>query len=294
MDQDTWTEMNNEINATAVAIQECTVNLLEYYDAMEEIDAHYFEQTTDDISRLGEEIQFVQGLLENDKVADENGNWTNEGITQLGLYVNEMERAAASAELYKKELGNVEESYKQYHKLFENAEDINGDGVLTVEDIDSDKLTELYDKYGYVITSAEEYKEKTDELTDSMYSEIEAYESAKDGIVELNEARVDAIKEGIDKEIEAYEELIDLKKEELDAERDLYEFRNDIKKQTKDIASLERRIAALSGADDAASIAERRKLEAQLLESKESLNDSFYSHAKDQQSQALDDEMTAF
>ena len=294
IDQDTWTEMNNEINDVKVAIQECTVNLLEYYDAMEEIDAHYFEQTTDDISRLGEEIQFVQGLLEDKDVADENGNWTNEGITQLGLYVNEMERAAASAELYKKELGNVEESYKQYHKLFENAEDINGDGVLTVEDIDSDKLTELYNKYGYVITSAEEYKEKTDELTDSMYSEIEAYESAKDGIVELNEARVDAIKEGIDKEIEAYEELIELKKEELDAERDLYDFRRNIQKQSKDISSLERRIMALSGSDAAADIAEKKRLEAELYDAKESLSDTFYNHAKDQQAQSLDDEMTAF
>ena len=45
-------------------------------------------------------------------------------------------------------------------------------------------------------------------------------------------------------------------KEALDAERDLYEFKNDVKKQTKDIASLERRIASLSGSDNAADIAE--------------------------------------
>jgi hypothetical protein len=287
VDQDTWTEMNNEINATAVAIEECTTKLLEYYDALEEIDAHYFEQTTDDISRLGEEIQFVQGLLEDDKVADENGNWTNEAITRLGLYVNEMERAATSADLYKKELNNVEQSWAEYQTLLKNA---NGD----VDAISSNDLNKLYDEYGYVITSAEEFKEKTDELTDSMYDEINAYEDAKDGIIEMNEARIDAIKDGIEKEIEAYEELIELKKEALDAERDLHDFRNDIKNQTKDIATLERRIAALSGSDAAADVAEKRRLEAQLLESKEGLNESYYSHAKDQQSQALDEELTAF
>jgi hypothetical protein len=50
----------------------------------------------------------------------------------------------------------------------------------------------------------------------------------------------------------------------------------------------------LSGANDAASVAERKRLEAQLLEAKEDLNDHFYSHAKDQQQQALDEESQAY
>lgn len=220
VDQDTWTEMNNEINETAVAIKECTINLLEYYDALEELDSHYFEQAMDDVSRLGEEIEFVQGLLEDDDVADENGNWTAAGITRLGLYTNEMERAAASAEAYKQQIADVANSLSDYQELLENATDLNEDGVIDVEDIQTEELDKLYDAYGYVITSEEEYKEKTDDLTDSLYSEVEAYNAAKDGIVELNEARIDAIKEGIEKEIEAYSDLIDAKKEELDAERD--------------------------------------------------------------------------
>ena len=50
----------------------------------------------------------------------------------------------------------------------------------------------------------------------------------------------------------------------------------------------------MSGADDAASVAERRKLEAELFEAKEGLSDTYYSHAKDSQSKALDDETAAY
>lgn len=286
IDQDTWTEMNNEINATAVAIKQCTTNLLEYYATLEDMNKHYFDQSANDISRLGNEISFVQGLLEDEKVADESGNWTSAGITNLGLYVNEMERAAASAEMYKQQLGNVDSSWAAYQGLIGKYGD--------VDSIPTEELNKLSDTYGVVVTSAEEYKEKSDELEDSMYSEINAYADAKEGIIQLNEARVDAIRNGIEDEIEAYEELIDLKKEELDAERDLHDFRNSVRDQTKDIAALERRIAALSGSSAAEDIAERRKLEAQLLEAKEGLNDTYYNHSTNQRSNALDEEAAAF
>ena len=294
IDPETWTEYNNELNAIAVSIKECTTNLLGFYDALEELDIHYFEQAMDDVSRLGEEIEFVQSLLEDEDVADENGNWTSAGITRLGLYTTEMERAAASAAMYKQKINDVESSWAAYQGLLANATDDNGDGIIDVDDIPTEELDNLSDAYGYVITSEEEYKEKTDKLTDSMRSEIGAYNDAKDGVVELNEARIDAIKNGIEKEIEAYEDYIDAVKEALDAERDLYDFKNNIKKQTKDIASLERRIAALSGSTNAADIAERRKLEAELLEAKEGLNDTYYEHSRDAQSQALDEEAEAF
>ena len=74
----------------------------------------------------------------------------------------------------------------------------------------------------------------------------------------------------------------------------MHNFKKDVSKQTKDIASLERRIASLSGSENAADIAERKRLEAQLYESKESLNDTYYNHAKDAQSAALDEEAQAF
>lgn len=50
----------------------------------------------------------------------------------------------------------------------------------------------------------------------------------------------------------------------------------------------------MSGSTDAATIAERTKLLAQLEESRSSLDDTYYNHSKDAQSQALDDENDAY
>lgn len=258
IDQDTWTEYNNEINETAVAIKECETNTLEWAEAIREIDWHYFEQASDEISRLGEELEFVNGLLEDEDVADENGNWSSAALTRMGMYTNQMELAAAEAARYQDEIDELNEQYEK--------------GEL----------------------SEQQYQESLSDLVSGQQDAIQSYEDAKDSIVEMNEARIDAIKEGIEKEIEAYEDLIDAKKEELDAERDLYDFRKNIKNQTKDIAELERRIASLSGSSAASDVAERRKLEAQLMDAKEGLNDTYYDHSRDAQSAALDEEAEAY
>lgn len=50
----------------------------------------------------------------------------------------------------------------------------------------------------------------------------------------------------------------------------------------------------MSGSTNKSDIAERRKLEAQLYESRESLNDTYYDHAKNAQSEALDKEAEAY
>lgn len=50
----------------------------------------------------------------------------------------------------------------------------------------------------------------------------------------------------------------------------------------------------MSGADDAASIAERRKLQAQLLEAQEDLDSSYRNHSLDARADALDEELEAY
>lgn len=184
IDQDTWTEYNNEINETAVAIKECTKNTLEWKEALREIGQHYFDQATDEISRLKEELEFVDSLLEDEDVADENGNWSSAALTRLGMYTNQMELAAAEAARQKEAIAKLNKQYK------------------------SGELSE------------EQYQEALSEAISEQQNAIQSYEDAKDSIVELNEARIDAVKEGIEQEIEAYEDLINAKKEELEAERD--------------------------------------------------------------------------
>ena len=110
----------------------------------------------------------------------------------------------------------------------------------------------------------------------------------------MYESNIDAVEEYTNKLIDSYNDYIDSVKEALDAERDLYDFKKNVQKQSKDIAAIERRIASLSGSTNKADIAERRKFEAELYGARESLNDTFYDHAKDAQSEALDKEAEAY
>ncbi len=217
-----------------------------------------FNQVIDRINHATSTLQNISDLIADEDVSTEDGVWTDEGMTRLGLAVQQMEMNRQTAAEYAQEIKDLEQLYR--------------DGKI----------------------SEKKYTEELQNLENGQWDAIKAYEDAKDAIVDIHEARVDMIEEGINKEIEAYQELIDMKKEELNAERDLYDFKKNVQKQTKDISQLERRIAALSGSDNTSDVAERRKLEAELYESQESLSDTYYDHAKDQQQQALDDEMEAF
>lgn len=304
IDPETWTEYNNEINATAVAIKECTTNIIDFAKSLRDIDMHYFTQAIDEISRLGEEIEFVMSLFEDEDMFDEDGNWTDAGITKINLLKDLMTTYAATANMWQQRLTDLESmeiGENGLYKFDESTKDAIAEdfksmldlGQISKEEYD-EYMSQLEDAFAAGGFSKELWTEWHNEAEDGLQDAISAGKDAQDQMIEMNDARIDAIEEGINKEIEAYEEYIDVLRESLDAERDLYDFKKNVQKQSKGIASLERRIAALYGSTNAADIAERRKLEAELNEAKEGLNDTYYDHAKDQQSQALDDEAEAF
>ena len=154
-----------------------------------------------------------------------------------------------------------------------------------------DDLTKDYEAGLY---SENEYTEKLNELKDAQYKNIEAYYDAQDAIVDLNKTRVDSIKDGIEKELDAYEELIKKKKEALSTEKDLYDFQKNTREQNKNIAELERRIAALSMDQSASGVAQRRRLEAELAQAQQELQDTYYDRSIEQQQTALDRELEDF
>ena len=253
-----WKDAYQQVVDLEKAVQDNDLAMIEYEKTIRDLDFDKFERFIGRLEDLESEVGHFKGLFDGEDVATEDGEWTEEGIASLGLLYHQMEL-------------NQQKS-KEY----------------------ADEIDELNEEYANGSMSEQEYYERLQKLKEGQWDAIEAYEDSKDAMVDMEEARIDMIEEGINEEIEAYQELIDLKKEELDAERDLYEFKKDVQDQSKDIASLERRIASLSGSTDASDIAERRKLEAELAEAKEGLDDTYYGHAKDQQSQALDDEMDAY
>lgn len=266
---DRWYEMVEAIYTVDQEIMECTMSLEEFQNSINEINWDNFDELINRLEYLQSETDSLIDLMEqtgeiidypkdNEYWGSKDVTWSKEGITSLGLYAQKMEIAEYTSEQYAKAIDNLNKDYKA-------------------------------GKY-----SVSEYQEKLDELKQAQYDSIKTYYDAQDAIVDLNKTRVDAIKDGINKEIEAYEKLINKKKEELSVEKDMYDFQKDIAEKQKDISAIERKISALSMDNSASAVAQRKKLEAELAEAKNTLDETYYDRSITDQQNALDKELENF
>lgn len=253
-----WYDAVNDIAAVDTEIVQLKTDTANYQDDINDLHWDKFDALMSRIEAISNETENMIDILGSEDLVDEVGNWTDEGIASLGLYAQKMEAAEVQAKKYEEEI---------------------------------DYLNNNWQKLGY---TEEEYIEKLGELKDGQYDAIKAYNDTKDAIVDLNKERVDAIKDGIQQEIDAYSELIEKKKEELDSEKDLYDFQKSTMEQEKDIADIQRQLAALSADNSASARAKRAQLEADLAESQQKLQDSYYDRSISKQQEALDKELESF
>ena len=253
-----WYDSVNDIVDVDKEIVDLRIDNEDLQDSINELHWDHFDLLMTQFEDVSDEADNLLDILGTKDAVDEFGNWTDEGVTSLGLLAQKMEVAEKEVAKYKEEIEYLENNWQAL---------------------------------GY---TQEEYVEKLGELKSGQYDAIKSYHDSKEAIVDLNKTRVAAIKDGIEKEIEAYEELIEAKKEALSAEQDLYDFQKGVAKQQKDIADIERKIAALSGDNSASARAQRAKLEAELHEAKAELEDTYYNRSVDNQQEALDKESKNF
>lgn len=247
-----WYEMVNAISDVDSEINDCKVALEGFQNSINQLHWDNFEKFIDAIDNVGTEISNLGDLIDEEDVVDEIGNWTKKGITALGLYAQEMERAKYRAEQYGKEIEYLNQEYAA-------------------------------GKY-----SVDEYNEKLQELKDGQWDSIKSYEAAKKSIIDLNKTRVEAIKDGIQKEIDAYSELIDKKKEELSLQKDAHDFSKQVAEQQKNVADLQKKLTVMAGDNSASAIAQKKKLQAELSAAQQELEELYYNHSVEKQQEALD------
>jgi len=281
-------------------------NVWDLYDAIAELNKELSEETHERISNLVTDLGNIRDILSYEDMFDEEGHFTEAGVANIATYVDEIARYKDGIQQVDKELSSLGtwESFSQKNKHHLD---------LVQSDIDISKAYNGNEEYykGYGIKSAEEYKAFTEFLAKGITSEQEFYDEmirltdqrddytkgikeSEKAVVEMYENQIDAVEDYTSKLVDSYNDYIDSVKEALDAERELYDFKKNIESQTKNISSLERRISALSGSTAAEDIAERRKLEAELAEAKEGINDTYRDNALDAQQNALDKEAQAY
>lgn len=250
---DDWYEMVNTIYDVDDAILECKKDIEGFQNSINDLYWDNLDKLIDKIDNVDSELSHLYNLVsDEEKVVDEFGNWTKDGVTALGLLAQQLEVANFKVEQYGEAIARLEKDY----------------------------AAGLY--------STDEYNEKLAELKENQWDAIEAQESAKKSIIDLNKTRIQAVKDGMQKEIDAYSELIDKKKEELNLQKESHDFSKQVAEQQKNIADIEKRLAVIAGDNSASAIAQKKKLQAELAQAKEELEELYYDHSVEKQQEALD------
>lgn len=123
--------------------------------------------------------------------------------------------------------------------------------------------------------------ERREELLEAQRDSILAAEDEKQAIVDM-------VREGIELELDALQDLIDRYTESLDSAKNLYDYQKKIKEQTTEIASLQKQIAAYAGDTSEENRATVQKLQVDLSDAIENLEETQYDHYISEQKKLLD------
>lgn len=240
-----WYNMCAEIDGVTQAIEESTTALLEYDNAMHDIDWEVFDLIQERISDVTDEAEFLIDLMSNDKLFDDNGRLTSQGLATMGLHAQNYNTHMYQADEYGVEVAklNKEIANDPYDQELINRRneilELQRESILAAEDekeairdmveegieLELDALQERIDKYNEALDSQKDLydyqkkvKEQTEEIA-SLEKQMAAYsgddsEEAKQKIqqikVDLESAREDLQETEYDKYISDQQQLLDV------------------------------------------------------------------------------------
>ena len=140
-------------------------------------------------------------------------------------------------------------------------------------------LQDLY-KSGQI--GAESYTEKLQDLNERIRESATDINDYKNEILDLG-------KDNMQAEVDALVKVIDKRKEALNRKKEYYDYDKALKSQTKDLQALEAQRAALENVEGEAAAAQRAKLDAQIADAREALEDSKKDHQYNLEIQGYDD-----
>ena len=208
---DQWYDMTNSINEVSEAILDSQKALVEYKNAIRDLEWDFFDKTQDMLSQIQAESDFLVELMSNDKMYDsETGKITDKGQATLGLHAVNYNAYMSQADDYAKEIANIDK---------ELADDPNNQTLL-------ERRQELLETQRDMIKSAEEEKQAIKDLVSDGY----------DAFLEVMQKAIDKRKELLTniKDLYDYEKNIAEQTKEISAlEKQLNAYQGDTSEEAK-------------------------------------------------------------
>ena len=246
-----WYDAKSKIQECATSIATCEQNVYKLNDSIRNVDITKFELIEKQISAISDEADFLNGLIGNDPLFDDDKVMTNAGLATLGNYAAQYYSSKSNASNDKAEI--------------ERLQKILNDGTWASNNFNS----------------AKQVQDRIDELYGTWQGHINDLNSAQKSIYDL-------MNQELDNQLDKIKELIEAKKEELEAEKDLHDYQNTISEKTRDIATLQKQIAAYSGNTSQEGQAKLQKLQASLNDKQKDLQDTEYDKYISDQEDILD------
>ena len=181
-----WYDMQSSIDDCTSSILDAEKALIEYANAIRQINWDAFDRTRDDVEDLINETDFLVELLKDVGITDDNGNMTKEGQAAQALLAQKYQLYLNQAKAYKDEISKINEDL---------ANDPYDKELL-------DRKQDLIDKEQEAIKSAMSEKDAIKDLTNDAYTDF-----------------IDKLGDAIDK----YKELMDTMKDAYDYEKSIRE-----------------------------------------------------------------------
>lgn len=256
-----WYSLQSDIQSVENSISETNISIIENNKKIGELRQSMYDDIASRNNNAGSEAQFLAGLLGDNLFDDKTGSMTKEGLGVLGTYGIELEANTNTALSYKKDREEIEQAIAAF----------NSGNVHAL------------DSYGS-LTAAEK------KLSDVIKTQQEAISAEYDSMKNIYDLMV----KRYETQLAYMKSIIDAKKQVLSMEKDLYDYQKNISSQTKNIAALEKQLAALKGDDSEEGRAKRSRLQINLDEANQELQDTEYERYISDQENMLDNMYTQY
>ena len=269
-----YTERIKTNSREVLALQKLRQEKAEYYDANYQ-GTPYNEEAQkylDEIAQIDEQILKLGADSEElkNKIMELRWKPFEDLQDKLGGVLNEyqtMRKLLGDEDSFYNDDGSFTENGLTNILLLQESIDVTKDKLANYR-VALDKLEEQYQNGCY---SAEEYKEKTEEL-------LKGIQDASSSLAEYRQQMISVYETQVKTENDLLQKNIDKRLEALDAKEKYYEFDKTIRKKSKDINALKASIYALEGTSNAAAKARLEKLKAELSDAEEDMQDTVHEH----------------
>ena len=200
VESEAWYDMQASINSVNEAIQESTTNIIEFKNAIREIEWSVFDKIQDRISSITTESDFLKDLMSDEKMYDDNGKVTKYGTATYGLHGVNYNVYMSQADQYRKEMESIQKELSK-------------------------------DPYNETLI------ERRKELLELQQESILAAEEEKDAIKNLVQEGIEKQLEALEKLIDKYLEAIDSQKDMHDYQKKIEKEQKEIDSLRKQLVA---------------------------------------------------------